>query len=264
MTKELSKHLLKDMQHNIDIVKDGEKTFIYVGEALRKLRDDGLYKAKYETFEELCKAEFHYSRSYSYDLINSSIIASEVSEMSAIADKTKDQQSPVIVNEGQARALAKAADDKESRVKVLKALVKDKTPITAAAIKKKADEILPPKTVKPQPVKATAKPDKPEEPKERPSQFDPSTFDPDHKAEPAKSTGDFKKRFGDRLADVTGRLGYVVDQMGPLVRALDDANTEKSLGNHKHLLDVWRRLDGELKQAKATLHALNAAFGKSK
>jgi hypothetical protein len=169
MATQVSKQLLKDMEHNVQIVKDGQKTFIYVGEALRKLRDDGLYKAKYKTFEELCKAEFQYSKGYSYRLIEAASVVTDVNKVVNKKSPIGDKSVTIELKESHARALVECADDSESRAKVISELEKEGVAITASSIKKKADEILPPKT---NPTKDTKRPS-------GGTKFDPTEFDPD-------------------------------------------------------------------------------------
>jgi phage N-6-adenine-methyltransferase len=74
----------------------GLETFVEVGEALREIRDSGLYKETHPTFEDYCDQRWEMSRPRAYELMQSATV---VSAMADIAPSTPS-------NERQARELA--------------------------------------------------------------------------------------------------------------------------------------------------------------
>jgi hypothetical protein len=78
----------------------GMRTFVEVGSALLRIRDERLYRTTYGTFEDYCEQRWSISRPRAYELI------SAVGVVSAIADTG---QSPP-ENEAQARELARVPE----------------------------------------------------------------------------------------------------------------------------------------------------------
>jgi hypothetical protein len=81
------------------VIERGLGTFMEVGTALAEIRDQGLYRDTHGTFEAYCRERWGLSRKRAYDLMGAT---AAVAEVSPIGDTS------VIVNEGQARALARA------------------------------------------------------------------------------------------------------------------------------------------------------------
>jgi len=113
-----------------DILKGEIRTWwndrLKIGEALREIRDERLYKADYPNFEDFCQDEFGLKHTQAYNLIAAVGVKESVTngnKPSAIAE--------TITNEGQARALAKVPV--ESRANVL-AEVAQRGAVTAKAI----------------------------------------------------------------------------------------------------------------------------------
>ena len=108
------------------VIKSGWKTFLEVGTALAKVRDKGLFRDKFGSFEEYCQAELGFSRPYAYNLIGSATVSNQ---LSSIAD-IKIQP----VNEAQCRELISVPKDK--RVEAWKNAVKEagEKPLTAKVI----------------------------------------------------------------------------------------------------------------------------------
>lgn len=79
------------------VIADGLRTFVEVGRALARIRDEELYKAEHSTFEAYCKARWDLSRPRAYQLIDSADIVSTM----------VDNKLPPPTNERQARELAK-------------------------------------------------------------------------------------------------------------------------------------------------------------
>jgi len=94
-----------------------------VGEALLEIREQKLYRADYETFDEFCESEYGFKRAHAYRLIEFADVKASV-QMSPIGDK--------LVRESQARALAPVPEEK--RVEVLTEAAKAPGPVTAKRI----------------------------------------------------------------------------------------------------------------------------------
>lgn len=137
------------------VIKGGWKTFLEVGEALAQVRDKGLYKGKYDSFEDYWKLELGYSRSYAYKLIASAEVSKQLSPIGDFEVKP--------LNEAQLRELISVPE--ERRAEVWKSAVKlagDK-PLTAKIVHKAALKFKPrksklagkakAKTKKPAPIK---------------------------------------------------------------------------------------------------------------
>lgn len=194
MSKTVLSQISKDLQRSECIIEEHFKSFVFAGEELRRIRDDQLYRESDATFEEYVKRRWGSVRSRAYQLIDASSV---VSEMSKILDKkTSNAKAETVLLpsiESHAAALRECADDAESRAKVWKAVVEESNgKPTAAAIKKKSNEILPPKInpdKKREPPKTAAKEDpKPvEQPKPEPQPEQKSGFDPEELEAKAKS-----------------------------------------------------------------------------
>lgn len=261
MSKDLSKQLLKDMQHNIDIVKAGEKTFISVGEALRKLRDDGLYKAKYGTFEELCKAEFNKSTTHAYDLIQGAAV---VGKLSAIAD-TEISGIPVFVpeNESQARAFSAVAKDDESLKDLAVAVGAEKAatskPVTAKVIKDVAAKTLN--------AKSDAKPRKPGQPSGG-TKFDPSEWTAEASEEPEAIPETPVGKIPPHLTEVISGLKAGHSLVRDIQLAMRNAKAYVETPSGAWLAVKWSNFERDLKQiemdAKLTQFECNCPNCKNK
>lgn len=103
------------------IIKEGQATFVTVGEALTEIRDYKLYRQNYETFETYCEDVWGWSASRARQLS----IASAVSKAL-----------PMVTNERAARALAKLPPPK--RAGIVQKIVDTGKKVTAAAVAKLA------------------------------------------------------------------------------------------------------------------------------
>lgn len=110
------------------VIERGLETFIEVGQALKEIRDNRLYKEiGYTRFEDYCRERWSFERSYAYYLIQSAGVAAE---MSTIVDDPP-------TTEFHARELAKVKDV-EKRKAVWEAVQKDPEPVTARKIREEA------------------------------------------------------------------------------------------------------------------------------
>lgn len=143
--------LKRNLEGHEAIIESGMKSFVDVGHSLIAIRDEKLYDGKYDTFEAYCKKRWGLSRPRAYQIIAS---AEVVDDLSTMVDTQTQQTSgnvqiPLPENERQARAVADASDDAETRVKVWKAAVesapKDENgnpKITAAVVKNAVEAVL--------------------------------------------------------------------------------------------------------------------------
>jgi|GEM_PF-4676608 len=111
------------------VIKNGCMGLVAIGNALSEIRDQGLYKLEFVSFDEYCTKKWGFKKSYAYQLIASAEAAKSVS---AIID---------ISTESHARELAKVP--KKKRVSVVKialaAAELAKRSITAKDLKKAAN-----------------------------------------------------------------------------------------------------------------------------
>ncbi|HEX5591996.1 MAG TPA: DNA N-6-adenine-methyltransferase [Solirubrobacterales bacterium] len=102
----------------------GLETFVEVGEALREIRDGGLYLEKYLSFEDYCEQRWQMKRRRAYELMEASTVAEQVSEFSHTAP----------ANEAQAKQLAPLREQPEEMVAAWEEASADGEP-TAAKVK---------------------------------------------------------------------------------------------------------------------------------
>ena len=86
------------------IISAGMVTFLDVGEALCKIRDEKLYREKYSSFKTYCKEKWEFSDSRARQLIGGSEIAKGVESVTRVT----------LSNEKQARPLAKLPEEERS------------------------------------------------------------------------------------------------------------------------------------------------------
>lgn len=120
-----------DLRRLEKVIEVGVETFVSVGEALKQIRDQKLYREKWKTFESYCSDRFDFKRSYAHRLIE----AVEV-KMLPMGNKIK--------NERQAREVAKAPPKQRNAVvKAAEKIAKEtgKT-MTAKAIAEAREQIV--------------------------------------------------------------------------------------------------------------------------
>jgi len=104
------------------VISEGIQTFVDVGSALARIRDDALYRATHGSFEAYCRERWSLSRKRAYDLMGASQIVRELSPMGDI---------PMPANERQARELSDLPT--ETAAEVMRAAA-ESGPVTAASI----------------------------------------------------------------------------------------------------------------------------------
>lgn len=103
------------------IIKNGEKTFVEVGDALAQIRDNKLYRVDHNTFEDYCNEVWGWSKQHSYRLISAAPVA---------------KSNPQVTNLAAAKSLSKVPPPK--RAGVVAQIVQAGKKVTAAAISKVA------------------------------------------------------------------------------------------------------------------------------
>jgi hypothetical protein len=63
---------LSELEQLEEIIGRGRQSFVEVGEALARIRDEKLYLEKYSTFAEYCERRWSFKKTYAYDLIAAS------------------------------------------------------------------------------------------------------------------------------------------------------------------------------------------------
>ncbi len=89
-------------------IQKGVDAYRIAGEALREIRDAGLYK-QHGTFEAYCEAKWNFSRSRAYQLIGAEEVADNLLTAGVNPEALPE-------NEAQARALAAVAPEKQAEV----------------------------------------------------------------------------------------------------------------------------------------------------
>ena len=130
LPSKLSKDEVEELERCETVIRKGWGTFLDVGRALATIRDKGLFKGKYDTFDLYWKRELGVSRSYAYRLIESAAVNDQMSAIADIGVKP--------LNEAQLRELIPVKEDR--RIDAWKRAVElagDK-PITAKIVRKAA------------------------------------------------------------------------------------------------------------------------------
>jgi hypothetical protein len=119
----LSSGELGDLRRHEDTIFGGLQTFMEVGAALAKIRDNRLYRASHATFAEYCRDRFGLSKPYAHQIITASRTASAIA----------DAKLPPPINEAQARELARLPDP-AARVDVWRAALDQSDDRPTAAV----------------------------------------------------------------------------------------------------------------------------------
>jgi hypothetical protein len=88
-----------DESHELErcevVIKQGLQTFIEVGQALRTIREKRLYRISFKTFEDYCVGRWAFKKSQAYQLIDASVVISNLSAIAEILPKTESQTRPL-------------------------------------------------------------------------------------------------------------------------------------------------------------------------
>jgi hypothetical protein len=109
------------------VVRRGWQTFLEVGKALARIRDQKLYRAEYDTFEAYCRCEWQYAKSHAYRLIAAAEVLMILSPNGDIPVPTHEAQvRPLLGLPPEHAQLAwKKALEKAGRETVTEKLVKE-------------------------------------------------------------------------------------------------------------------------------------------
>lgn len=88
------------------IIGRGIQSFFDVGNALQRVRDCQLFRARYKSFADYCEERWQISRSRAYQLMESAAV------VSTMVDRNPDL--PAVSNERQARALSKVPESERA------------------------------------------------------------------------------------------------------------------------------------------------------
>lgn len=113
-----------------EVIERGLGTFVQVGEALLRIRDDRLYREQHGTFEDYCRERWGLKRQRAYELIDAAATVTTVSEIS---------DTPAPRTESHAAELAPLRDEPEELVEAwteaVRAAEADDQPVTAERVK---------------------------------------------------------------------------------------------------------------------------------
>jgi hypothetical protein len=125
-----------DLRRLEAIIEKGKQTFIEIGVALKKIRDEKLYREKWNTFEAYCEDKFEFKKSQAYRLIEASEVVTKI-KASPFGDELE------IKTETQARELAKVPEEDWQEVIDVVADSQAKTgkPATAKTFKEAAEKV---------------------------------------------------------------------------------------------------------------------------
>jgi hypothetical protein len=142
----LSPAEVQTLEHYEQIITQGFKTFVEVGQALMAIRDQHLYRQSYQTFEDYLRQRWDLSRPYAYQLMDASMVVENVSAVADIAP----------VNEAQARPLTTLPAEQQREIWQEAVETAPPSGITAKHVQEtvkrvKAPGTTPPKTTTPKP-----------------------------------------------------------------------------------------------------------------
>jgi hypothetical protein len=133
----LSETEFNDLENCEKIIAKGLNTFVEVGNSLKKIHDEKLYREDYFTFDEYCKERWDFTDRYARNLISGSEV-NENLKSGTIVPKILPQ------TESQARPLAKVKNPELQRQawgKVEEAIETGKT-LTAKLVQDKVNEVI--------------------------------------------------------------------------------------------------------------------------
>ena len=77
------------------VIKQGLQTFIEVGQALMTIKEKRLYRIVFKTFEDYCVERWAFKKTQAYQLIDASVVISNLSAIAEILPKTESQTRPL-------------------------------------------------------------------------------------------------------------------------------------------------------------------------
>ncbi|MDV6306031.1 MULTISPECIES: hypothetical protein [Gordonia] len=73
------------------VIERGLKSFVEVGQALARIRDERLYKAEFATFEDYCQARWQLNRAHADRLVRTSSLSIQLDRLGAPSPATESQ-----------------------------------------------------------------------------------------------------------------------------------------------------------------------------
>jgi hypothetical protein len=74
------------------MIERGWRTFMEVGQALSRIRDQKLYRAQHDTFELYCREKWQFGRAHAYRLMSAAEVAASLSPIGDIRGPTHEAQ----------------------------------------------------------------------------------------------------------------------------------------------------------------------------
>jgi hypothetical protein len=74
----LTKYETSTLQGCEQVIEEGKRTFVDVGNSLMKIRDGKLYRAEFDTFEDYCQKRWGWTRQRSNQLIDAASVVSNL------------------------------------------------------------------------------------------------------------------------------------------------------------------------------------------
>ncbi|SDT87220.1 hypothetical protein SAMN04488548_12432 [Gordonia westfalica] len=97
--------LRDDLEQQESVIERGLESFIEIGRALAKIRDDRLYRHEYASFEVYCQSRWNLSRKRAYDLMSAATVVDGMEAALEMATSPIGDTPALPANEGQAREL---------------------------------------------------------------------------------------------------------------------------------------------------------------
>jgi len=131
----LTKEETEELEKCELVIRKGWATFLEVGEALARIRDQKLYLGKYDNFNEYWRKELGISRTYAYNLIGSAEVNHQLSSIEDFSVRP--------TTESQLRELIPVPEAKRLEAWKTALVLADGKPITAKIIRKAAVKFKP-------------------------------------------------------------------------------------------------------------------------
>lgn len=257
----------RTLEQNEAIIEMGVRSFIDVGNALMDIRDKKQYADKFDSFEGYCQKRWGFTRQRARQYIESTVAVSDLTTIVVTeTDKSSGKtQIPPPVNEAQARAVAEAADDAETRQRVWKEAVelapKDeagKPKVTASVVKKAAEKVVGvkrnPRTKSQSEISAAVEIAVPREPGED---------EPEVEHRPRTAATAARNGMATVAAPAYDRQG-IEKQFGALVRSIDEMARVSALNNSPKHREAVSALSKSLDAFKALAKECDAVRARKK
>jgi hypothetical protein len=109
----LTKYETSTLQGCEQVIEEGKRTFVDVGNSLMKIRDGKLYRAEFDTFEDYCQKRWGWTRNYGKRLIHAAEVVENLENVPTGTLPTTERQARPLANlepEQQREAWQRAQD----------------------------------------------------------------------------------------------------------------------------------------------------------